>query len=671
MKKLFFCCCFLAFTASIKAQCAYFVAFTATNVSTNQVNLEAFIYDTMCGGNVITPTYLWSTGETTQNITVNAAGNYCVIATLPNGNAVSTCQYVNGPCAYHYCYTYFYPDSTGSGQQSMIAYTSQANTTYQWQDNSTSQTLNITESGNYCVTATNAIGCTATACENVVIPDCQTFITYTGDSTIHATSFGVAPFQYTWSDGSTTETTNITNFGNICVTMTDASGCQSTDCNWIWYQPQCGVSLSSFGDYGIQAFGFGTAPLTYSWSDPNFSGDIIYLDSTAQGQICVTITDATGCSAVNCEYHNALCTLSVNIIPNTFPVEIQAYTYPYANQYLWSNGETTPTIQVTEAGEYCVTTTTSFGCVFTQCVTYDPTLWMSVWISTVDSLNYQNLVGDIWVIKYDSIQGTLTAIDTVPFNYGYAQFSLAPGNYLFKASLSPDSSDIYNDYLPTYHFSSLYWSEAQPLEFNHNLNQFAQIQLIKGQNLGGPGFIGGYVSQGANFSSGGVDDRNGNPMAGVVILLHSADGTPLHSAVTDANGQYAFPNLPWGTYRINIEIPGIPTVFQVITIGPNQPSVTSIDFIVDENSAAVVKTTEVAPASFFKIYPNPVSETLQIKLPEGKSELTLVNAQGIRVAFQEENGSNAQIMVKDLPAGIYFLTVKQGGRIFTERIFKN
>jgi hypothetical protein len=102
-----------------------------------------------------------------------------------------------------------------------------------------------------------------------------------------------------------------------------------------------------------------------------------------------------------------------------------------------------------------------------------------------------------------------------------------------------------------------------------------------------------------------------------------------------------------------------------------QPSVSSIDFIVDENSAAVVKTSEIAPDAFFKFYPNPVSETLQIELPNEESEVTMTNAQGIRMAYQMENDASAQIMVKDWPAGIYFLTVKQGNRIFTERIFKN
>ncbi|MDB5122453.1 MAG: hypothetical protein JWP94_582 [Mucilaginibacter sp.] len=112
--------------------------------------------------------YHWSTGATTQSITVNTAGDYTVTVTNTGGcstTSSATAVTVNpfptaaitasGP-------TTFCP--TGS-----VTLTAGAGASYLWSTGATTPSINATSTGNYTVTVTNDSGCSATSAPTAVL----------------------------------------------------------------------------------------------------------------------------------------------------------------------------------------------------------------------------------------------------------------------------------------------------------------------------------------------------------------------------------------------------------------------------------------------------------------------------------------------------------------------
>jgi hypothetical protein len=284
-----------------------------------------------------------------------------------------------------------------------------------------------------------------------------------------------------------------------------------------------------------------------------------------------------------------------------------------------------------------------------------------------DSSVANSFPAEVFVIQYDTAQGgILTGIDTLLTDaFGNLLIEDLPdGPYLLKAALLP-GSPLYENYLPTYYVGSLLWSGAtpiQPLSTPDWADDCAVphfwLYLIPGQNPGGPGFIGGLISEGANFTGGGDTEKlgDGDPFPGASVVLTLLDGTPVAAAVTDANGAYSFPNLAWGTYTLTLDIPGLAPVSVTVTIGPNQPSLTNVNFKVDENSVAL-PTQEVDLENLVKIFPNPTRDVLTVELP-ASAELTLSNTQGQTILRTFENSPQRRLSLRDLPGGIYFLIVR-------------
>jgi hypothetical protein len=124
----------------------------------------------------------------------------------------------------------------------------------------------------------------------------------TGASTV-TPSGGTAPYTYAWSNGATSQTANNLPSGSYTVTVTDANGCtdqMSVTIN----QPQSSlvttatqVNVLCFGNpsgsIDLSVSG-GTGPYVYSWSNGSTTQDISNL---AGGSYTGTVTDVLGCTA--------------------------------------------------------------------------------------------------------------------------------------------------------------------------------------------------------------------------------------------------------------------------------------------------------------------------------------------------------------------------------------
>lgn len=103
---------------------------------------------------------------------------------------------------------------------------------YTWSNGQTTQSITVSQSGTYTVTASNGT-CEVEGSVNVTInPVPEVSITENGNQlTANATS-GTGNYSYLWSaNNATTQSINISQDGNYCVTITDANECSASECS--------------------------------------------------------------------------------------------------------------------------------------------------------------------------------------------------------------------------------------------------------------------------------------------------------------------------------------------------------------------------------------------------------------------------------------------------------
>jgi hypothetical protein len=335
---------------------------------------------TFCqGGNVVLTAspavgYLWSTGATTQSITVSASGSYTVTVTDGNGcsgTSVPTTVTVNPLPT---------PTVTASGpttfcQGGSVTLTASAGIAYLWSNGAITQSIVVSTTGFYSVTVTNVNGCAATSAPVPVNANPNPIPVVTaggpttfcqGGSVTLTSSFGL---NYLWSTGATTQSITVSTNGNYTVTVTDGNGCTGTSLPVavnINLLPQPVVDLdgpASFcqGDNVELTVSAGTA---YLW---NTGATTQSITVSTVGDYFATVTDINGCSGNSDTVSVTVFSLPTPSItadgPTTFCAgEDVVLTSSVASSYLWNTGATTQSITVSASGIFSVTVTDANGC---------------------------------------------------------------------------------------------------------------------------------------------------------------------------------------------------------------------------------------------------------------------------------------------------------------------
>ncbi|HEX7140500.1 MAG TPA: hypothetical protein VF219_21795, partial [Vicinamibacterales bacterium] len=194
---------------------------------------------TFCAGGSVTLTasaassYLWSTGATTQAITVNASGSYSVTTTDANGcgaTSAATSVTVNPlPVA---AVNASGPTTFCAGGS--VTLTASNASSYLWSNGATTQSIVVNASGNYSVAVTDSNGCSSTTAATTVTvnPLPTPTISASGPTTFCAggnvTLTASSASSYLWSNGATTQAIAVNASGSYSVTATDAHGCSAT-----------------------------------------------------------------------------------------------------------------------------------------------------------------------------------------------------------------------------------------------------------------------------------------------------------------------------------------------------------------------------------------------------------------------------------------------------------
>lgn len=187
---------------------------------------------------------------------------------------------------------------------------------------------------------------------------------------------GIAPYSYIWSNGATTASiTNLSQGGIYSYTVEDANGCKAIGYDSLIenssFQPNIIKSGSVCQPVFTSTPSGGTAPYSYLWSNGSTSNSITNL--TPGTSYFLTVTDANGCRGFEYKFNAFDSTFnwmidSVSILPvsscngSLGSIRITKLLGQAPHTFLWSNGQTTSSINTLQSGYYTVTVTDAGGC---------------------------------------------------------------------------------------------------------------------------------------------------------------------------------------------------------------------------------------------------------------------------------------------------------------------
>ena len=258
--------------------------------------------------------------------------------------------------------------------------------TYSWSNGVSSQDITNLVAGNYILQLTDFNGCQLSADTLISQPtpigvsSSQVNVLCYGDATGAidlAVSGGIAPYQFSWSNGATSEDLNDLLAGIYTVTIIDSNNC-STIYSVTIIQPSQPLTLSISktdalcvgglqGTTNLTASG-GTAPYTYLWNNNQPTEDLANL---VAGYYYCTVTDNHGCSdTIGATILDPSNTMSPTIShtdvscfggsDGTVDLNITGGLAPYS--YAWNNFAISQDLNSVPTGNYFVTITDGNSC---------------------------------------------------------------------------------------------------------------------------------------------------------------------------------------------------------------------------------------------------------------------------------------------------------------------
>lgn len=378
------------------------VSGTITNILCNGGNTGAITLT--ASGGVGTLTFAWSDGPTTQNRTGLTAGTYNVTVTDANGcnTARSFTITQNSPIVGTLNNTNISCFGSSNGSINLTVSGGTSPYTFLWSNGQTTEDISGLGAGTFTVTIRDANNCTITRTSSAITQPTQLIanagtvnnVTCKGGSNGSANviaSGGTAPYTYSWSSGSLSQTATGLSNGTYVVTVNDAAGCTTQSTVSIG-EPGFVLNLYAAvrdaaacgGNNGSieTTIENGVSPYIFAWTGPTTIGNIQNPTNLATGSYSLTATDAIGCTATVSMTIGRAPTLTANIIVEnatctgtigTATASAAGGNQPYS--FMWTPGSvTTSILSVSSAGNYSVTVTDARGCTVTEStnVTFSP-----------------------------------------------------------------------------------------------------------------------------------------------------------------------------------------------------------------------------------------------------------------------------------------------------------
>ena len=258
-------------------------------------------------------TYLWSNTATTTTVTGLAAGTYTVTVSDTNHCTAVSSVVIAAPQP-----IVLTPSATpvicfnqSNGTASVVAAGGTPAYTYLWNTTATTSTITALAPGNYAVTVTDNMGCTASQSGIVVNNPPQLGVTATvtpqscstfTDGSVDLTASGGTPgYTYEWSPtaGNIADNTGLA-AGTYQYTVTDSHGCTVNGSSIVTLQPAITLLTSLIeplcppltdGSISVTPSG-GTPGYSYTWSNGEQNATDLQL---GPGVYALTVTDSKGC----------------------------------------------------------------------------------------------------------------------------------------------------------------------------------------------------------------------------------------------------------------------------------------------------------------------------------------------------------------------------------------
>ena len=701
-------------------------------------------------------TYLWSSGQTTQSITVSTSGNYSVrvtnasrcsatsAATTVTVNAAPTVPIITAAGSTTFC------------QGGSVTLTSSTAASYLWSTGATTQSITVNTGGVYFVKVFNAGGCSATSTNLTVTvnPLVATPVITASGSTSLCTGGSVtlsAPLGYTylWSSGQTTQSITVSISGNYSVRVTNSSGCSATSAattvtvNTAPTVPIITATGSTTFCQGGSVILTSSTAASYLWSTGATTQSITV---NTGGVYFVKVFNAGGCSATSVNTTvtvNPLVTPTISISSNA-PATISGNTSVTFTATI-NGGGTTPIYQWKKNGTNVGTNSANYinnswvngdaiTCMLTSnypCATTTNVTSNSIRLSVTNVSVPKFLVVDVTQNRgyyYDSSfnfissnamsTGTLYGVTNASDVHAFGGFvyvadgvnmrlyrSNAPASVssVSKTLRTQTGSNISSLKGLTINGDSLWvldqagkaiyrYSLSATFNGSGSINALAKINIsnAKGESLcADNGNL--YVLDDDKDRSLYRYNKSGSFSSRSKIMKTSA-GLALGSgtgAVIDVNGRvwvtdqindksysYSLSSLFTGTGNLNAS-----SEFTLLNSSPTNANATGITLV---NSTTVLRSTTdtveyvvAKPESFqYEIYPNPTrSEYHMIVKSKNKSSQNSIKArildvQGRQIKTFTFNSNETIDFGNDLKTGVYMVELREGDKVKTIRVVK-
>jgi hypothetical protein len=299
---------------------------------------------------------VWSTGDTTDAIIADTTGTYTVTVT---DTGVVGCSWTDSVSI-----DYFPgqavdlgPGGLSCGQAVLDA--SIPGGSYMWSNGSTQPSIVAPVDGQYAVEVTDTNGCTSTDTVDVMIlPEPSVDLGADTNSCGGPVVLNAANPALTilWSNNTTAQTLPVASSGVYSVTVTDRNGCTAEDTVNVRIDPIPFVFLgpdksSCNRPITLDA---GNPGATFNW---NTGAVNQIISATTSGTYWVEVTNPQGCSATDTiDVDISMPMASAFLGPDTAVCNsytINAGANP-GSTFLWSTGDTTQSITVSQSGTYSV-----------------------------------------------------------------------------------------------------------------------------------------------------------------------------------------------------------------------------------------------------------------------------------------------------------------------------
>lgn len=329
----------------------------------------------LCAGSTATldpgggfDSYTWSTGATTQSISVNMAGTYMVTVSNGGCEASDEVDINTGELELN-----LGPDIILCNEETTTLDAGSDYVSYLWMPGSLTSQEIIVSPGTYTLIVTDENGCTATdeisILDGTVEVDLGADLLLCSGETILLDA-GANFTNYSWSTGATTSSITVSTAGVYSVTVSNGYACEASD--------QIVVELNNnsidLGDDFVLCDG-NSAILevpdnfeSYLWSTGQSTHQIAV---NAAGTYSVSVMDAQGCTFED-EITAIFGSASVSLGPDTTVCEGELVALDPGQDYfsyLWMPGGFTAQAIAVEAGTYTVFVVDENGCVASDEIT--------------------------------------------------------------------------------------------------------------------------------------------------------------------------------------------------------------------------------------------------------------------------------------------------------------